>query len=173
MADNRVCEVNQKYLQRNGYQLIIPKFPYTEFHATNFNFPAVMLPTVPIENPLLRLPMAGEKMVYEPMTINFIVDEQMKNYKEIHKWMSSISFDTSNSKYTNYEGRTEFQILGEQDIKVAILSAKGNPLEYITFFDAVPTMLSGFEMTQQDTTTEYVMASVSFEFTSFEFDNPA
>lgn len=172
MADERLCEVKQNYLMNNGYQLIIPKFPNTEFHATNFNFPAIMLPTVGIENPLLRTPVAGEKMVYEPMTVNFIIDEHMRNYKEIHKWMSSISFDTDNIKFTTFAGRNEGQFLGEQDIKVAILSNKGNPIEYITFFDAVPTMLSGFEMTQQDPTTNYVMASVSFEFTSFAFDNP-
>ena len=172
MADSRLCEVNQKYLQRNGYQLIIPKFPYTEFHATNFNFPSIILPTASFENPFLKAPLAGEKMVYEPMTINFLVDEEMRNYKEIHKWMSSISFDTDNKKFTTYEGRTEYQPLGEQDIKVAILSAKGNPKEYITFYDAIPTMLSGFDMSQQDASTEYVMASVSFEFTSFAFDNP-
>ena len=106
-------------------------------------------------------------MEYDPISVTFIVDEDMKNYEEVYKWMGSIAFDTDNSKFTTYEGRNEGQELGQQDIKVMMLTGKGNVNRVITFIDAIPVALSGFEMTQQDATTNFVMATVTFEYTNF------
>lgn len=167
MIDTKLCNINGNFLMNNGYQLVIPKFPHVQFFANSFTFPSISLPANRVENPYIRINVPGEKMEYDPISVTFIVDEDMNNYEEVYKWMGSISFDTDNSKFTTYEGRNEGQELGQQDIKVMMLTGKGNVNRVITFIDAIPVALSGFEMTQQDATTNFVMATVTFEYTNF------
>ena len=110
---SQICELQTNFLTRGGYQLILPRFPLTQYYSQTFQMPEIMLPSASVSNPLVRLPLAGEKMEYMPLTFTFIVDEEMKNYKELYSWMTSISFDTSNDKYTKYPNKSKSQPLGE------------------------------------------------------------
>lgn len=167
MIDPRLCDVNGNFLQNNGYQLVIPKFPHVQFFANSFEFPSVSLPSNHIENPFQKIAVPGEKMEFDPISITFNVDEDMRNYEEVFNWISSISFNTDNQKFTNYAGRNDGQELGQQDITVKILSAKGNVNRNFVFVDAIPISLSGFAMSSQGTSTDYVMATVTFDYTNF------
>jgi hypothetical protein len=167
MINPNLCNVNGNFLMNNGYQLIIPKFPHVQFFANAFTFPGLTLPMSKIENPFTAIPVPGEKVEYEPITITFIVDEDLNNYEEVYKWLTSIAFDTDNLKFTTYQGKNSGQELGQQDIKVITLTNKGNKNVVFTFIDAIPVSLSGFSMTQQDPITNYVQATVTFEYTNF------
>lgn len=120
--------------------------------------------------PFTDMRIAGDKVVFSPFTFNFIVDDQMKNYEEIQKWMFSIGFVTSYEDYAKYQNKgTNTQRLGEQDAVVTILSAKGSPTRHIKFFDAIPISLGGIDFSTQDPTTNYVMASATFAYNYFDF----
>lgn len=167
MINPNLCNVNGNFLMNNGYQLIIPKFPHIQFFANSFELPGMTLPMSRIENPFVAIPVPGEKVEYEPIVITFNVDEDLRNYEEVYNWLTSIAFDTDNHKFTTYQGRNDGQELGQQDIKVITLTNKGNKNVTFTFIDAIPVSLSGFTMTQQDPSTNYVQASVTFEYTNF------
>ena len=169
-----LCDLQTNYLQNNGFQLILPRFPLVTFFAQNFTLPSISLPPANIATPFSKLPMAGDEIEFEPFTFQFIVDDRMKNYQEIHEWMTKIGFSKSYDDFKNYQNKNNHgaEILGEQDAKVAILSAKSNPTAHITFFDSIPISLSGAEFTTQDSQTNYIMATATFAYTRFEFDLP-
>lgn len=167
----QLCDLQTNYLQTNGFQLILPRFPLVTFYAQTFNMPGISFGTAVAETPFVQLPFAGDKPFFDPFSFTFIVDDRMDNYREIHSWMMGVGYPKSYESYTTYEnkGKKE-QILGEQDAKVAILSAKSNPTAHITFYDAFPIGLSGTTFTTQDTGTTYVMAEATFAYTYFAFD---
>jgi hypothetical protein len=165
-----LCDLQTNYLQNNGFQLILPRFPLVTFYSQNFSLPEMSLPPANIPTPFSDMRIAGDKIEFSPFTFQFIVDDQMRNYEEIQKWIFSIGFATSRQDYVKYKNKGEkVERLGEQDAVVSILSSKGNPTRHIKFYDAIPISLSGIEFTTQDTSTNYVMASATFAYTYFDF----
>lgn len=168
---NQLCDLQTNYLQTNSYQLILPRFPLVTFYSTSFVLPSMELPSAGFATPYSDIKSPGDKVMYQDFTFQFIVDGNLDNYREIQKWMLNISVARDNADFTNYPNRNApAQTLGQQDAKVAILSSKSNPIAHITFYDAFPTSLGGFEFTAQDPTTNYVMAQATFAYTYFDFD---
>jgi len=44
---------------------------------------------------LKELPLAGDRLVFEDFSLQFIVDEQLENYLAIHNWMRGLGFPNS------------------------------------------------------------------------------
>lgn len=163
--------LSTNFLQSNSYQLLLPRFPEIQYFATDFVLPEVTLPPAYASTPYTDLKFAGDKPVFSNMTFNFLVDEQMNNYQEILDWINGIGFSSSYSDYTNYPDKgSKYEVLGEQDVKVVVLSSKSNPIRTLNFYDAIPVSLSGLQMTSQDSGTNYVKASLVMAYTRFDFD---
>lgn len=169
---NRLCDLQTNYLQTNGFQLILPRFPLVTFYSTSFSMPSVGLDAAKLATPLSNIAVPGDKLAFAPFQFQFMIDDRMQNYREIHDWLLSIGMGTSHQRFTNYEnkGQDKHQTLGEQDAKVVILSSKSNPVAHITFHDAFPISLGGMEFNVQDPQTTYMMATAAFEYTYFDFD---
>ena len=165
-----ICGVTTNFLQNNSYQLILPRFPHVQYFATDFVLPEITMPPAYASTPYTDLKFAGDKPVFGNMTFNFMLDDTMQNYQEVFDWLNSIGFADSHESYKNYPNKNASQPLGEQDVKVVVLSSKSNPIRSLTFFDAIPVALSGFPMTSQDQQTNYVKASLTMSYTRFEFD---
>ena len=134
------------------------------------------MPSIDIQNavmhtPFTKLPLAGDNVNFEPFSFSFILDDQMKNYREIHDWMMAIGFPKRYEDFSNYKNKGEGKVetLGEQDASISILSGKSNPTAHIVFRDAIPIALSGTEFSTQGSTTEYLMATATFAYSYFEF----
>jgi len=166
----RLCGIQINALQNHAYQLVLPRFPLVEYFATDFRMPELVLPQATAATPFTDLPLAGDKPVFNPMSFEFMVNEDMSNFEEIQKWMFSIGFADSYATFRQYGNKeAPHQSLGEQDAKVIILSSKGNPLRVITFYDAIPISLSGMQFTSQDPETNFVKASVTMAYSRYEF----
>lgn len=170
MAAN-LCDLQTNYLQNNGFQLILPRFPHTAYYSTSFVLPSIELPNAHIQTPFSKIPLAGDEVIYEPFTFSFMLDDQMKNYREIYDWMFAIGYSKQYSDFKNFPNRGggKVESLGEQDAAISILSGKSNPTAHIIFRDAIPIALSGVEFSTQGSTTEYLMATATFAYTFFEF----
>lgn len=163
------CLPDNNFLQRNLYQLLLPRFPEVQYYAQQFNMPSLDLPAAQVSNPFVNLPLAGEKANYGPLTFSFILDSKLNNFIVIQEWIKSISYVEKYSDYTNYDRKDEVQSLGEQDISVLFLSANNVAQRSVTFYNAIPISLSGFEMSTTDPDTEYVYGQVVFNYDYYEF----
>lgn len=165
-----LCGIQTNAMQNNAYQLILPRFPLAQYFATDFRMPEIQLPQTTIATPFSDLPMAGDKPIFGPLSFNFLVNEDMSNFKQVYDWLFSIGFADSYDTFRNYSNKdAPHQALGEQDAKVLILNSKGSPIRTITFFDAIPVALSGIDFTSQDPSTNYVKASVTMAYSRYEF----
>jgi hypothetical protein len=167
----QICEPQTNFLQNTGYQLVLPRFPHLQYYSTSFVLPDVQLPPAQVATPFTDVPVAGDKPVFAPFTFQFIITDDMKNYEEAFKWITSIGFADSYDTFKNYDNKDKpEQQLGEQDAKVIILSSKNNPTRVITFYDAIPIALSGITpMTSQAGSVQYVSASITMAYSRFAF----
>ena len=76
--------LNKNYLSPLGFRLLLNKLPTTEYFVQSCSLPAVSSTPIVHPNPLtnmVRLP--GDRVEFDQFSINFRVDEDMKNYTEM------------------------------------------------------------------------------------------
>ena len=178
------------YSQINQFKVYLPLFPITEWFVTRANIPGVSLGQAVQATPFTDMPVVGDKLTYDDFYFTFIVDEQLKNYQEMHNWLVNIGFPASGSQFkaqARPDGTTRAsqQILDRStpgrvvdmvdrvlysDIELFILSSKNNPVVKIQMFEAFPTSLTAIEYSSQETDTTYAECTCTFAYAYFTIE---
>ena len=176
------------YTSPTQFRFILNQIPKVQFFVQAANIPGISLGEAVIPTPYKDIPYVGDKVTYENLTIQFIVDEHLENYIEMHNWMIGIGFPKSRQQFTNFRsttsntsnaaGRAQTDIgkVGKpvaerplySDATLSVLSNKNNPLVECRFSDCFPVSLSGLDYTQQVGDVEYLTASVDFRYKLYE-----
>ncbi len=178
------------YSQINQFRVYLPLFPITEWFVTRANIPGVTLGQAVQATPFTDMPVIGDKLTYDDFYFTFIVDEQLKNYQEIHNWLVNIGFPSGAGQFKAQprpDGvtRASQQVIDKStpgrvvdmvdrvlysDIELFILSSKNNPLVKIQMFEAFPTSLTAIEYSQQEADTTYAECTCTFAYTYFTIE---
>jgi len=176
------------YTSPTQFRFILNQIPKVQFFVQAANIPGISLGEAIIPTPYKDIPYVGDKITFENLTIQFIVDEHLENYIEMHNWMIGIGFPKSRQQFTNFrsttsntsnaagKSQTDIGRVGlsvperplYSDATLSILSNKNNPLVEIRFSDCFPVSLSGLDYTQQVSDVEYLTASVDFRYKLYE-----
>ena len=184
----------QDYADPTKFKFSIIKLPKVEYFCTQVNLPGVSISdnyTQP--TPFRDIPLPGEKLRYEPLSVTFLVDENLENYQEIHGWLRGLGFPgghgefkklldggadrfpTSKGSVLPDAGRTKFGAPDTggtfSDATLNILTSKNNPVTEVRFRDCFPISLSALQYNQQATDTDYLTATVTFEYKLYDFAN--
>jgi len=178
------------YSQINQFKVYLPLFPITEWFVTRANIPGVTLGQAVQATPFTDMPVVGDKLTYDDFYFTFIVDEQLKNYQEMHNWLVNIGFPASGSQFkaqARPDGTTRAsqQILDRStpgrvvdmvdrvlysDIELFILSSKNNPVVKIQMFEAFPTSLTAIEYSSQEADATYAECTCTFAYAYFTIE---
>ena len=176
MADN--ININKSLLGKNNFRLLIDKVPSVEFFVKNVNIPGLQFTeTVAPAGIGLDAFFFFFKVSFDTLSVGFLVDEDLANFKEIFDWMDSIVPVSDPSAYKNYV-KSETVATGQQskiddalnqysDITLVTNTNKNLPNRFFRFHDAFPISLSGIEM-ESGADGETVIATVEFRFTYYE-----
>ena len=180
------------YASPTQFRFTIVKLPKVEYFATAVNIPSITLGTATQTTPLKDIPMPGDKLEYANLNINFLVDENLENYREMHGWLTGLGFPKDWSQFRNLQdagsdryptsanvglstelGKVRKAVQDDgatySDATLFVLSSKNNPTLEVRFKDIYPISLSGLEYNQQETDINYLTATVSFAYTIYEF----
>ena len=165
------------------------KLPKVEFFTTQVNLPGVNLGDVVIPTPFKELPVQGHTLTFENLQLQFMVDEKLENYIELHQWLVGIGFPKSRNQFSSFRTRnanafpgepvvntgsatTDSNAVGVQqmysDATLTITSSKNNPTVEVRFSDIYPVSLSALQFDQQVGDTTYLTATVDFSYTLYE-----
>ena len=165
------------------------KLPKVEFFTTQVNLPGVNLGDVVIPTPFKELPVQGHTLTFENLQLQFMVDEKLENYIELHQWLVGIGFPKSRNQFSSFitrnanafpgdpvvntgSGTTDSNAVGVQqmysDATLTITSSKNNPTVEVRFSDIYPVSLSALQFDQQVGDTTYLTATVDFSYTLYE-----
>ena len=67
------------YSSPTQFKFNIIQLPKVEFFTTEVNLPGITLADAIFPTPFKQIPMMGDKLDYEPLTITFLVDEYLDN----------------------------------------------------------------------------------------------
>ena len=130
--------------------------------------------------PFRDIPLPGEKLTYEPLSVTFLVDENLENYQEIHGWLRGLGFPGGHKEFKDLlsGGSDRFPTSKNttpnqggifSDATLNILTSKNNPVTEVRFNDCFPISLSALQYNQQATDTDYLTATVTFNYKLYDF----
>jgi len=151
---------NINFLSPLGFRFLLKRAPNLEYFCQAVTLPAISTSEVIQPNPLANVYRPGDRITYEPFSLRFRVDEDMKNYLEIHDWMVGIGHPENLQQYRDLAEKVS-------DGSMMILSSNSNPSIMISLYDMFPTSLTplNFDVTQTD--IEYLEAEVTFRYRQF------
>ena len=155
------------------FKLVFNKFPNVEYLSYSVNIPGVSLGEIIQPTPLLDLRLPGDKLTFDPLTLNFIVQENLANYIEIYNWMFGIGHPQSLDSYKtiarsspNNSNRVNIY----SDATLFILSNKQNPIAKVTFVDVYPTALSPLQYDASVTDVVPITTDVTLNYSFYKLE---
>lgn len=179
------------YASPTQFKFNIVKLPKVEYFVTSVNVPGISMGTTTQATMLRDLPGPGDKLSYESLTLSFLVDEHLENYREIHGWLTGLGFPRDHSEFKTLQdaGTDRFPTSSGNvsteagkvnntapdegstfsDATLMILSSKNNAIVEVRFRDIFPVSLGGLNYEQQAGDVEYLTTSVTFNYKLYEF----
>jgi hypothetical protein len=138
-------------LLNSGFRLSFIKLPWMSMFLQAATVPSVSVTEVKFPTRYADINEIGEKMSYGDFNCTFMVDKNMKNYKEIFNWMRRMTVAGT--------------AINEVDNPVLIINNK----ETFRFVGAWPSSVSNLNFVSNVSEPTYLTADVSFNFDYMEF----
>ena len=147
---------NVNPLNASGFMFQIQKLPGLTYFCQRVNLPALTASSSLQATPFGNINQRGDILEYSDLTVEFLIDAKMENYKAINSWM----VDTPElSKAEDYFS----------DGFIHVLDTNNQTVQTIQFSSMTPVSLEGitFETTSAD--VQYLVGSVTFRYTNYKF----
>lgn len=152
---------NRNFLNPIGYLLKLEKFDGVDFFCQGANVPDVNMPSIDVASPFRNLPIVpGGGVSFGDFSVRFIVDEDLKNYYSIHKWMR----DNGNA---DQMARTTDKEDIYTDGQLHIVTSSYNPAFIVDFKNLFPISLTNLQFDATISDVEYITAEVTFKHQQF------
>ena len=178
------------YASPTQFRFGIHQLPKVEFFSTAATIPAIALSDVIIPTAFKSIPMMGDQLTYDNLSISFIVDEYLENYLSIHEWMTAIGFPKNRTQFSQFKSNTSntpstasspSRDIGDvqkptsanalfSDATLTVLSNKNNPIVNVFFRDLYPIAMTGLSYNQAATDVEYLTAEITFAYQLYEIE---
>ncbi len=168
---------NRNYLSPIGFKFILAKSPKVDFLCQAANIPAINMGTAVQTSYLKDIPVPGDKVTYDDLSLRFLIDENLENYLQIYNWMTGLGYPESVEQYSNLKkddvrmdnvDSTDPRYFEFSDATLQILSSNFQPNILVGFRDVFPTSLSTLEFDVGERDFNYFTAEVNFKYTIFE-----
>ncbi len=184
------------YATSTQWRLALNRLPKTSWFCTAANIPGISLGEAQYPTPMTDMFVSGDKLTFETLSITFLVDEELQNYREIWDWLVGIGSPKTHSAFTEVLAKgdgitTNISAVGSgdeltprdaavieasptesnlySDGTLIVHSSKNIAIVEVAFKDMFPTSLSGLEYSHEATDIEYFKATVTFRYMYYEF----
>ena len=90
---------NRNFLSGIGFKFNLGKYPKVDFFCNSARIPELTLSTQVQPSYLKDLDIPGEKITYGDLTLQFLVNENMENYKIIYDWIVGLGFPETTQQF--------------------------------------------------------------------------
>jgi len=178
------------YASPTQFRFVLGQLSKVEFFTVGTNLPGITLSETVQNTPFKDIPIMGNKLDYEDLSVTFICDEYLENYTSLHEWMTAIGFPKNRDQFSTFRSTTSntptdtrgsSKDIGDvgvstairgmfSDATLVILSNKNNPIVQVKYADVFPTSLSSLDFNQNATDVEYLQATATFKYKLYEIE---
>lgn len=163
-------------LSPNGFLFGVQKYPELTYFLQEVQLPSIQMGESIMGTSVHDIKTPGDTLVFDDLTVTFLVDEHMDNYTRLQDWMFGLGFPIDHEQSIRYfasarnaQSRTPAAKM-VSDCFLTILSSDNLPVRKFTFIDAFPTSLSGISMQSTGTDVPYVVGTLTLAYSYFTTD---
>lgn len=167
---------NPNPIQANKFLLTFSRTPNVQYFCQSVILPGISTGEAIYPNPFVDLYAPGEKAIYDPLTVTFIIDEELKSWLEIHDWIRAMTFPKEFAEYRKLGGLSK-RVTGltktqpqYSDGQLVILSSSNIPYYKFKFYDLFPTTLTPFVMDTKSGPDVVLTADVTFRYNYYDVE---
>ena len=167
MPFNTPTEIN--YLNPVSFETSFLRLPDVSFMTQEVTIPSVALGITSYASFFSDLPIEGDKINFEQLSISFIVAEDLSNYLEIYNWLLAIGFPEDFDQFKLKESivdtasGTGLDTL-KSDMSIIVNTNKSNPNYEIIFRDSFPVSLSSISFQANAAAIEPIIVTANFAY---------
>lgn len=146
---------------KSKFIFTVAEIPETILSLQAVNLPALSMGAAFVTHASLDYSIPGDKLIFEPLSLSFIVDEDLDNYYEVFKWM----WDFRNPE--DFSARKERT---SQCELIPLTNHRNEGKRKFKFFDAFPTDLGGIDYNISLGDEEIQVAELQITYSYFKFE---
>lgn len=136
------------------------RMPGVNYFCQRVNIPGISLANTIQSTPFANIPIEGDVLEFEDLSLAFVVDEDMQNYLELYNWLHALGFPERYAQYDNQAGKDI-----KSDVNIIIHTNKSNPNYSIVFKDVFPISLGVLNFDTNNTDLEPIIVDATFKYT--------
>lgn len=167
---------NKNFLSPIGFVFLLEKARKVSFLCQRASIPELNVGDIQIPTRgLVRVPIEGN-IDYGDLTLEFIVDEDLRNYMEIHNWLRALGTPDNYAERTSWMAANSDRTFNDRTSKVSdgtlqVLNNNNIANFDVVFEEMFPVSLSTLDFNVTNTDTDYLTASVTFKYLLYEIRN--
>jgi hypothetical protein len=159
-----------------NYSFGLTKFPEISFMLQSVNLPGIELGVIQQTSSVHDVPVPGETMTYDDLSVSFIVDENLVNYLAIQSWIVGMGYPENHEQYraalrnSKNSGNLSELSKGFTDAVLTIMGNNQLPIVRASFRDCFPSRLSGIDFNAANTDSDVIIAQVTFSYSYYSIE---
>ena len=164
LSEQQPTNLNQ--LNVVSFDVSFSRQPAVQYFCQRISLPSVVLGETNEPSPFMNLPLEGDTLTYEALSISFIVDEDLTNYTEVYNWLTALGFPREYSQFAALkEPSAASKTLSKySDLTIVLYTNKANPNYKVRFTDCFPTSLSSIQLDATPTGMDPIVVDATFNF---------
>lgn len=157
-------EIN--YLSAVSFETNFVRIPKTSFTCTSVSIPSLALGITNYASFFSDLPIEGDKINFEQLSISFIINEDFSNYLEVFNWITAIGFPDNFDQFSLKDSLAQSSGTDtlRSDMNIIVNTNKSNPNYNILFKDAFPTSLGNIDFNAGSASIDPLIVQATFAF---------
>lgn len=128
-----------------------------DLNVVSSSIPSVGIGSLEQISPNRSIPWAGDFLTIDDLTVTFVTDEKLSDWKYIYKWMYLLRKAPA-AQIKNYE----------VDASFVLLSNKNNTVFSIDYLDVFPVSLASIDFSSQMTSADPITVSATFKIRNIQ-----
>ncbi len=156
---------NTNFISPDKFFFVIPTLPFGNYFGQAITVPGVNTSVAGRESPLLLMPHHGDKLVYDPLTVSLLIDEDMRAWEEMYNWMKGFTKPFGHPEYANQKKKGIYH-----DGVLGLNTNTHNSNLKIKYINMWPMALSGFYLSFAEDSNTQLTCDVTFSYESFTIE---
>ena len=158
---------NTNFIQETKFTFLIPNLPFATYYCQTVMLPGITTSEVMVPSPLSEMYRHGDKLVFEPLVITFLIDEDMRVWEETYKWLVSLTAPRDFKEYAN-----KFSVAPDKYYDGVLFTNTNSNLPNLKFkfINCHPVALGGIQYNSAGSADVVPTADVTFRFDTFSIE---
>lgn len=153
----------------------ISKLSSLTYFCQEVNLPSVSIGEFEQATPFAMIPTAGDRLEYQTLNVQFLVDSEMNNYMGIFNWLNGLGFPESYSQHSNFLESTSNNAISEankeySDASLQILGNTNRSVKIVKFVDVFPISLESLIFNSTNSDVQYLVGNATFRYTYYTIE---